>query len=88
MTFPASMPESEQRAEVARRVESWLATKEELFDGITVLVEGGEYDPSTYDASRPMEYSREETRVTDAQAQVTAAVDRPLRHVTPWVFCD
>ena len=35
-----------------------------------------------------MEYSREETRVTDAQAQVTAAVDRPLCHVAPWIFCD
>ena len=41
MSFPRSMSEAEQRAEVARRVQAWLATKTEVFEG-KILVEGGD----------------------------------------------
>ena len=53
-----------------------------------LLVNGGDYGPQTLDDTRSLEYSREETRVVDREAQVTSAVDRPLQHVRPWVFCD
>jgi hypothetical protein len=56
-------------------------------NGGTIITEG-DYDPQTYDPTRDIEYSREETRFVDGQAQVTAVVDRPLRQVRPWVFCD
>ena len=87
LTFSASMSEAEQRAEVARQVLAWLATKTEEFEGEKLLIEGS-YDLQTYDSSRTLEYSREETRIVDGEAQVSAAIDRPLLHVKPWVFCE
>ena len=88
LAFPSSLPEAEQRAEVVRRVEAWLSSIEEKFDGETVVLEG-DYDPQTFDRSRGIQYNREEVRPqADAGAQVTAAMHRPLRHVKPWIFCD
>ena len=85
LQFPATMSDAEQRAEVKRQVESWLDAQpdDERF-GAKLPVNGGDYDPQTPDDTRSLEYSREETRVVDGEAQVATAVDRPLQHVRPW----
>ncbi len=85
MAFSSSMGEPGQMAEIRRRVQSWLGTKTEELDGNAVLLEG-DYNPKTYDSTRSIEYSREETRVVDGQAQVSAVLNRPLNHIRPWVF--
>jgi hypothetical protein len=72
---------------VKRQVQSYLASIEGEFEGRKLLV-AGEYDPQTYDDSRPIEYSRETTQVVDGQARVSAVIDRPLNFITPWAFSD
>ena len=41
LKFPATMSEAEQRAEVKRQVDAWLAAQTEEFEGEKLLVSGG-----------------------------------------------
>ncbi|MCP3885265.1 MAG: hypothetical protein GY700_07290, partial [Propionibacteriaceae bacterium] len=87
LSFPATMSEAQQRAEVRRRTQAYLDTKTEWL-GMKMITDGGDYDPQVYDESRGLEFSREEIRVADGEAQVTAAIDRPLRDARPIVYGD
>lgn len=87
LTFYGHLDEKDQRAEVLARVNSWLTSKKDRFEGKTIINEAA-YDIQTLDTNREIEYSKEETFLEDGQAQVAAVLNRPLRAHDPLLWGD
>ena len=87
-SFPSTMTEAEQKAEVQRQYAAWKATLTRDADG-DLMVPADAYDPCSLDEAATEQYSKEESRPAAAVGgEVRAVLHRPLRHIRPWIFCD
>ena len=76
----AALSDAEQRAEVKRIAEEWLAGRDDI-DGEKILLAG--YETHRYDPSRQIQFNK----LSYNQAgEAQAVMHRPLYHGKPWAF--